>query len=220
MSIDHSTTAANSGKSNKPAKPYPDFPLTAHSVGQWCKKIRGKIHYFGPWADPDGALEKYLAQKDDLHAGRTRRPDPDALTVEELANRFLAQRQSLVDSGELTALTWGDYKSACDEIMAAFGKGRLVSDLRPDDFAALRTRLAAKWGHHRVSKTIQFVRCTFKYAYDPEWVMVGRDSVVVGQANDPAQDFYDSTVLLDLWHIVRLEPLEATAPIGDQSNGK
>ena len=46
----------------------------------------------------------------------------------------------------------------------------------------------------------------------PDWIMVGRDSVVVGQANDPAQDFYDSTILLDLWHIVRLEPLEATAP--------
>ena len=28
------------------------------------------MHYFGPWDDPDGALEKYLEQKDDLHAGR------------------------------------------------------------------------------------------------------------------------------------------------------
>ena len=38
---------------NKPAKPYPEFPLTAHPAGYWCKKIRGKIHYFGPWDDPD-----------------------------------------------------------------------------------------------------------------------------------------------------------------------
>jgi integrase len=128
------------------------------------------MHYFGPWEDPDGALDNYLKQKDDLHAGRTPRPDPDALTVKELANRFLGQKQSLVDSGELTALTWGDYKGACDEIVAEFGKGRLVSDLRPDDFAALRKRLAAKWGHHRVSKTIQFVRCAFKFAYDAELI--------------------------------------------------
>src|SRR5262249_54139017 len=68
------------------------------------------------------------------------------------------------------SLTWGDYKTACDEIIDAFGKGRLVSDLRPEDFATLRKRLAKKWGPHRLGKTIQFVRCVFKYAYDAELI--------------------------------------------------
>src|SRR5262249_54713286 len=48
----------------------------------------------------------------------------------------------------------------------ALGKARLVGDLDPDDFAALRDRMARKWGPQRLSKTIQFVRCAFKYAFE------------------------------------------------------
>ena len=58
----------------KPAKPYRDFPLTANGNGQWSEKIRGRVYYFGPWADPDAALERYLEVKDDLHPGRRPRP--------------------------------------------------------------------------------------------------------------------------------------------------
>ena len=151
---------------NKPPKPYPDFPLFPHATRRWAKKIRGQLHYFGPWDDPDGALKKYLEQKDDLHAGRKLRADPQALTVRDLANAFLNQKKALVDAGELSPLTWGDYKTACDEVVAAFGKNRLLADLGPDDFANLRNKLAQKWGPQRLSKTIQFIRCAFKYAYE------------------------------------------------------
>ena len=53
----------------KPNKPWADYPLYAHNAGVWAKKIRGKTHYFGPWSDPQAALETYLEQRDFLLAG-------------------------------------------------------------------------------------------------------------------------------------------------------
>jgi integrase len=156
----------------KPAKPYPEYPLTAHPAGYWCKKIRGKIHYFGPWADPDGALAKYLEQKEALHAGRKPRESTDGVTVHDLVNRFLNHKQALVEVGELSPRTWADYKEACAAIVTAFGKRRLLADIDPDDFADLRNALARKWGPHRLSKTIQFVRCVFKFAFEAGLVAV------------------------------------------------
>src|SRR5262245_52945356 len=118
---------------SKPAKPYSDFPLFPHATGRWAKKIRGKMRYFGPWADPDAALAKYLEQKDALHAGRSPGPAPGALTVKDLANAFLNHKQSPLDTGELVPRTWGEYKETCDLLVKAFGKTRLVSDLGPTD---------------------------------------------------------------------------------------
>ncbi len=51
MSKKHSTAAAANGKRAKPVKPekpYPEFSLTAHPADNWCKKIKSKIHHFGP----------------------------------------------------------------------------------------------------------------------------------------------------------------------------
>src|SRR6516162_9602669 len=118
MSAGNSTNPPAAGKPAKPPKPYPDYPLTAHPAGVWCKKIRGKIYYFGPWDDPDGALKKYLAEKDALHAGRKPRPDPEAVTVKDVANAFLNAKDALLDAGELSPHTRANYQRAADTLVA------------------------------------------------------------------------------------------------------
>ncbi|HMF13611.1 MAG TPA: hypothetical protein VKE94_14935, partial [Gemmataceae bacterium] len=154
----------------RPDKPYPEFPLRAHATGYWCKKIRGRVHYFGRWEDPDGALAKYVEQKDDLHAGRTPRPAHDALIVWNAVNAFLNEKKARVEAGELGQRTWDEYKVACDMIVSAFGKRRRVADLGPDDFAALRKRMAAKFGPVRLGNQIQSIRSVFKFAYEADLI--------------------------------------------------
>jgi integrase len=154
----------------KPAKPHPDFPLRAHTTGYWCKKVRGRVHYFGRWEDPDGALAKYLEQKDDLHAGRTPRPAHYALIVWNAVNAFLNEKKARVEAGELGQRTWDEYKVATDMIVATFGKRRRVADLGPDDFSALRKRMAAKFGPVRLGNQIQSIRSMFKFAYEADLI--------------------------------------------------
>jgi integrase len=165
---DPDTTPATpaAAKPAKPEKPSSDFPLFAHAAGVWAKKIRGKLHYFGPWDDPRGALRRYNDQKEALHAGRKPRPDADAATVKGVANAFLNAKDALLEVGELSPHTRANYQRAAVELVRHTGKARLVSDLDPQDFAALRNKMAKKWGPHRLAVTIQHIRSIFKYAFD------------------------------------------------------
>ncbi len=167
MSTRDSTPAPAADKPQKPNKPRPDFPLFPHAAGVWAKKIRGKMHYFGPWDDPDGAEKKYLAEKDALHAGRKPREETDGYTMKMLCNDFLAAKEALVDSGELTKRTWQNYKETCELVLSVFGKSRLVADLDPNDFAALRQAMVdKKWAAVTLGNVVQRVRVVFKFAFD------------------------------------------------------
>jgi L-alanine-DL-glutamate epimerase-like enolase superfamily enzyme len=53
--------------------------------------MRGKVYYFGPWADPDDALQKYLDVKDDLQAGRQPRRGLGATPLAKLVNLWLEE---------------------------------------------------------------------------------------------------------------------------------
>src|SRR5262245_36868384 len=154
----------------KPSKPYPEFPLFPHATKRWAKKIRGQMHYFGPWNDPDAALKKYLEQKDALHAGRKPRRVSAGVTVKEMVNAFLHHKETRQDAGELSPRTWRNCKEAGDLLVAEFGKARLVADLGQDDFADLRAKMTRKWGPVRVRDFIQRIRSVFKYAYDAELI--------------------------------------------------
>ncbi|VTR96134.1 site-specific recombinase : Uncharacterized protein OS=Blastopirellula marina DSM 3645 GN=DSM3645_10342 PE=4 SV=1: Phage_integrase [Gemmata massiliana] len=156
------------GPDGKPNKPHPDFPLFPHATKRWAKKIRGKMHYFGPWDDPDGALKKYHAQKEALHAGRKPREVSEGVTIKDLCNAFLNHKKALLDAGDIAARTWLNYVETTKMVVEQFGKNRLAVDVSQDDFAKLRTVMSKKWGPVRVRNFIQQTRSVFKYGYDSE----------------------------------------------------
>jgi hypothetical protein len=65
------------------------FPLTLHPTGQFCKKIKSKLYYFG--SDKKLALQRYLEQAAYLHSGKAVPPDKDAenVSIRHLCNLYL-----------------------------------------------------------------------------------------------------------------------------------
>src|SRR5436190_23519451 len=90
----------------RPNKPRHDFPLTPRGDGRWCKRVRGKLHYFTGTAQE--AIDEWRRVKDDLLAGRTPRPKHDSRpTIADVVNPFLAFKKSRMVGGEITSRTIG-----------------------------------------------------------------------------------------------------------------
>jgi integrase len=160
--------ATASKSPQKPDKPYPGFPLTPHPNGQWCKKIRGRVHFFGVWADSLAALDEYNRQAADLHAGRLprRHRDDDVSSVKDLANSYMSMQSEKVDRALITPTHFDN----CLRIVRAFckfvGGERRWDDLRPDDFRRYRLHLYDHYGVHAITRAITIVRSMFRQAYE------------------------------------------------------
>ena len=181
--MSNSTRKRQAGKAAKrPPKPYPDFPLYAHPLGYWSKKIKGKIVHIARWGrirkgkmewiDKEGgwqaALELYKAQADDLHAGKTPRVKKtgEGLKLKDLCNHFYTAKKRKLAAGEISAATFAGHQQITDLLIEQFGRDRLVDDLAAEDFAALRATMAERWGPVRLSNGITRVKSVFKYGYE------------------------------------------------------
>ena len=157
-------------QADRPAKPRPDFPLYAHKVGRWAKKVRGQTQYFKSWRDdPKGvaALDQWLDQKDDLLAGRVPRPKrEDDLALGDLCNQFLDHKEGARDGGELSPRTFETYYGTCEKLCTYFGRNRAVSAIVPADFRQFRAKLAKTRGAVALGNEITRVRTVFRFAFD------------------------------------------------------
>jgi integrase len=120
-------------KGDKPSKPYAAYPLHAHNSGQWAKRIRGKERYFGVWADPTAALNRYLAFINGI-------PLPNAIdTVGRRVDAFVAEKEAQHATGDIADETMREYKATCKVIADHYGRATPVENL---EYNSLRIALS------------------------------------------------------------------------------
>lgn len=136
--------------STRPAWPFKAVAtLTAHSRGAWCKKINGKMKYFGKWRNPDpddafarAALKRYLALAQANVDGVAVVIAPADVTVGLLVNHWLTDREEAVGDGELTSTQFMHYRRLGKEIVEALGGKNTIASIGPDDMKRLRDSFA------------------------------------------------------------------------------
>lgn len=151
-----------SPKSKKTEKPYAEFPLQRHSSGQWCKKIFGKLYYFGSgtWQE---ALERFQKEHDSIRLGKRIIETP---TVGDLVNQFLEAKKSAQESGELATRTFNDYHAICERLVLHFGKQQQLGQLSPARFTEFRRKLQEGVSTITLGNRVRMCRVVFRFAHD------------------------------------------------------
>ena len=143
---------------------HPDWPLTVHPSGQWSKKVRGRVHYFGPLSDPDRALRLWLQERDHLLAGIIPPTQDGGLTVRELVARHLADVDDRIATGRLSPQTRYDYVAAKRLLEDTRLAGMPVASLGPEHFTAVQSGLERSgYSRSTMRNRITAVKTVFRW---------------------------------------------------------
>jgi len=145
------------------------FPLTLHPTGQYCKKIKGKIYYFG--TDKRTALERYFDQAAYLHSGKPIRPTAliGDLSLKTLCNMYLDHQETRAKVGEIRWRHVNDQTSCLRSFVKFVGPNRLVLYVSTIDLQNYRNKLI-KLGRsaNTINNAISIIKAMFNWAVDNE----------------------------------------------------
>jgi integrase len=145
------------------------FPLTLHKTGQYCKKIKGRMYYFGN--DKRRALERYLEQAACLHAGRpvVARSTPDQLSIKTMCNLYLDHQESRAAIGEVKRRHVSDQVFLLRAFVRFVGGHRPVSDISTLDVQNYRKKLIQTGSSaNTINNRIAAVKAMYNWALDNE----------------------------------------------------
>jgi len=145
------------------------FPLTLHKTGQFCKKIRGKIYYFG--TDKKEALSRYLRQADYLHSGRIPKAQfaEGELSIKTLCNLYLDHQESRAAIGEIKPRHLYDQTSLLRDFVRFVGSNRVLSDIVTVDLQNYRKKLIKlDKAPSTINNRLTAVKAMYNWAVDNE----------------------------------------------------
>ena len=152
-------------KSSKRKTRSDKFPLTRHPTGQYCKKIHGKMYYFG--SNKKEALQKYLDQAAYLHGSNndSQKPVNDSMTLKQLCDMFTKHQFSKVKANAITARHFNDQVTSLNKLMAFLGQGRRIKDILTLDLQNYKRKLQKQYSSgHRLNLHISNLKTLFHWA--------------------------------------------------------
>ncbi len=105
------------------------FPLTLHPSGQYCKKIRGHIYYFG--SDRKQALESYLDQAIFLHGYNSalQKTVNGSMALKEICEMYLKYQHTKLQTNNLTARHHNDQIGSLKKLTEFIGENCKVKSI-------------------------------------------------------------------------------------------
>jgi len=152
-------------KSSKRKTRSDKFPLTLNPTGQYCKKIKGRIRYFG--TDKKQALERYLGQATYLHGCQRSMQitSNGKMILKELCDLYLKYQDSKVLAGELTPKHHNDQISSVRKLISFLGQGRKIESISTLDLQNYKRKLQSTYGSvYRQNLHISIMKAMFHWA--------------------------------------------------------
>lgn len=144
------------------------FPLTLHKTGQYCKKIRGRLYYFG--SVKKAALNRYLEQAAYLHTGKSR-PDPSGsnLSIKTLCNLYLDHQESRLAVGEIRPRQVCDQTSLLRHFVKYIGSNCPVGSVSTIDLQNYRHSLIKSGKRpNTINNHIGAIKAMYNWAVENE----------------------------------------------------
>jgi len=143
------------------------FPLTFHPTGQYCKKIRGKIYYFG--SDKKKATQRYLDQSTYLHGCQNnlqqQKPTGDNMTLKQLCDMYLKYQYSKLQANGLTASHHNEQIGSLNRLMVFLGQNIDVNKISTLDLQNYKRKIQkSRVSVCRLNLHISIMKALFHWA--------------------------------------------------------